>query len=118
MEETIKLKCNDPGYIKEYYNNNKDKFKKYARKYYEQNVDKIKAINKQSYENNREERILKVQEARKKNSSIVNCDCGSNIVNYMYHRHIKTKKHIKYINACKSEGSGEKQSGHNSIPVL
>ena len=71
---------------KEYRENNKEKIKEKDKKYNKNNKDKIKEYNKKKYENNKD----KIKEKFK-------CECGSEIRKYELSRHLKTKKHIKFI---------------------
>ncbi len=68
-------------YIKEYYEQNKEKiqeyYKGYSKKYYEQNKEKIE----EKYELN------------------IVCDCGCTIQKGCFSRHLKSKKHAQMINS-------------------
>ena len=92
-------------YIKQYKEDNKDKLKDYIANYYQKNKmkcrlnqkqynidnkDKIKERKKQYYQNNKE----KINE---KNTVMHNCPCGSCIQKREIRNHLKSKKHIAYV---------------------
>jgi len=88
---------------KEYYENNKDKFKQYR----EDNKDKIKQYredtkedkkqyNKQYYEDNKD----KVNEQM---SKYMICSCGKSIQRWNKSKHENTKIHIKYLETLSNQ---------------
>jgi hypothetical protein len=73
-------------YNKEYYDANKNKILEYR----EANKDKIKEKAKEYYDDNKD----KLAEYAKEK---IMCECGCEITRSAKSRHIKSKKHIKYI---------------------
>ena len=75
---------------KEYREDNKEKIKQKDKKYYQNNreiiLQKIKIYDEKNKEKKREQRSKKVK-----------CECGSIITNQCKSRHLKTMKHLKYI---------------------
>ena len=83
---------NIPGRtIKEWENENKDKLRDKSKKYREENKDKIKERKKKYREENKE----KINEKRRENCE---CECGGKFSNSNRARHLKTKKHLDFIN--------------------
>lgn len=87
---------------KKYRDNNKDKYielrkknkeemKEYSKKYRELNKDKIKEMKKEYRKNNKD----KISE---KNKEKVTCECGSVLTQQHLSRHLKSKKHLNFIN--------------------
>ena len=76
---------------KQYYLDNKDKIKQYR----EDNKDKIHKRHKQYYENNKD----KIQSSKNRQCD---CSCGGNYTSVNKARHMKTKKHITYIESIQS----------------
>tara|TARA_R110002126_G_C10322871_1_gene489099 strand:- start:106 stop:759 length:654 start_codon:yes stop_codon:yes gene_type:complete len=85
-------------YAKEYYNDNKDKLVKQMKEYAEQNKGKLKEYakeyNKKYHEKNKEKR-------KEKRKEKITCECGSTTTKGHITSHLKTKKHIKYLNDLK-----------------
>ena len=82
-------------YHKEYRKDNKDKIKEYKKEYQKEyrkdNKDKIKECQKEYYEDNKE----KIKEQRKKH---YDCECGKTQIQWGHKaRHIKTKFHLDHI---------------------
>lgn len=101
---------------KEYYQNNKEKISNQKKKYRKKNKEKISNQKKQYYQNNREIKLQKNKIYRENNREIlsekakkyyhnnkekIECECGSNFTKKSKNRHLKTKKHIQYINSKK-----------------
>lgn len=63
-------------------------FKEYLGEYYLKNKEKIKENNKKAYERN-------IEKLKKINY----CDCGGKYTHSHYNRHLKTKRHINYVNS-------------------
>jgi len=93
-------------------NNNKEKLNKINRQYRQNNKEKIKERKRIYRENNREKererkRIYrennkeKIKERhliwRNNNKEKITCECGSVISKYKKNDHLKSKKHIKFI---------------------
>lgn len=97
MDEQIKLKACDPNYQKQYYHNNKDKYKGYSKKYYDNNLDRFKNYNRDQYLLNQEARIEYSICYKLKNSYNIDCECGSSVIKYGYYKHIQSKKHKAYL---------------------
>ena len=75
---------------KEYYNDNKNKILEKAKEYYNDNKKEISENKKEYYEANKQQ-ILNIKKIR------VVCECGKEYTTGNKSKHIKTKKHIKYI---------------------
>ena len=75
---------------KQYYENNKDFYKQYNKEYRENNKEKLNKDKKEYYQNNKEaiKECLKLK---------IICECGSVVRKDAISRHIKTKKHIKFL---------------------
>ena len=112
--EIILKKC------KQYQLENKEKRSEYDKKYREKNrviiikrqkqwrennTEKIKIKKKHSYEKNKEIILKKCKEyqtknkekIRKRQNTVINCECGNNYTKANKARHIKSKKHLKFI---------------------
>jgi hypothetical protein len=83
-----------------YYKNNKDdiniKRSEYNKNYKLENKDLLNSKSKMWRDNNKE----KVKEYNKKNKEKITCECGAVVGILVFnYTHLKTKKHIKYINS-------------------
>ena len=86
---------------KQYYEDNKDKILEKKKQYYEDNKDKIKHY----YEDNKDKILEKKKQYRIDNKDKINekkkekftCECGSKYTKCHKSRHLKTKKHLQYI---------------------
>jgi hypothetical protein len=76
--------------MKEYYENNKDKIKEIKKEYYENNKNIIKELSKEYYENNK-------NKIKERNSIKYNCECGIIICKSSKVNHLKSKKHLDYL---------------------
>ncbi len=87
---------------KEYFEDNKDKMKKYWKEYREENKNKIYEQRKQYREENNEKITKCKKESYNKNKEKVNekinCDCGCLIMKRSLARHEKSPKHINLMN--------------------
>ena len=93
-----KIICNEriPGRTRaEYRLVNKDEISTKQKEYHEANRDKINTRKKEFYKANRE---LICQKANEK----IKCECGSIINRNSKSRHMRTKKHLDYINKIAS----------------
>lgn len=77
---------------KQYYEENKEKIQKTNKKWRDNNRDKVNICNKKSYHKNKD----KINEKRKNNR--IKCDCGSEVRKDGFKKHLKSKKHLKYLN--------------------
>ena len=84
-------------YLKKYNEENKERLTKLKKQYREQNKDKLAEGKKQYYEQNKE-RILEHYKNYRENARKINCECGSSIVHHNLHHHVKSMKHINFIN--------------------
>jgi hypothetical protein len=87
---------------KEWRENNKDKIKEYNKEYdkkkYQKNKEIIKEKAKEYYQNNKAIINKKAKEKNKdKLNEKINCQCGGKYIKQNISRHLKTKKHIKFI---------------------
>ena len=85
--------------IKEYNEKNKDKIKVQCKEYYEKNKDKIKVQQKEYYEENKDKIKEYYEENKGKLRQKFNCDCGGKYTYEHKSRHIKSKKHQKFLNS-------------------
>ena len=77
-------------YYKEYRDDNKEKIKKYKKEYYEDNKEKLLKQRKEYYHINREKIKEKMNEK-------VECECGGIFTKQNKSKHFRTKKHIDYF---------------------
>jgi len=86
---------------KEYRENNKEKILEYFREWREENKEKILEYFREWREENKDKIKKQSKEWREKNkeklSEKFNCDCGGSYSVKNKARHLKTKKHIKFI---------------------
>jgi hypothetical protein len=87
---------------KQYYEENKEQLLEKQKQYREDNKEQILEKQKQYYEDNKEQ-ILEQQKQyyednKQKITQKYNCECGGHYIHCGEARHIKTKKHQKYIN--------------------
>lgn len=81
------LNCHIAGRTdKQYYEDNKQLIKLTKKQYYEDNKDKLNAYKKEWWRKNKEYY-----------KQTYNCGCGSTITTHSKTRHMKSKKHIKFI---------------------
>jgi len=71
---------------KQYHNNNKEHISEYKKQYHNNNKEHISEYKKQYYEDNKQKITQKYE-----------CECGGHYIHCGEARHIKTKKHQKYI---------------------
>jgi len=91
---------------KKYAENNKDKIKNYHKDWYEKNKNKIIEQQKNYYEENKDKKLKQQKNYRKNNKDKISernkikieCECGSKYTKCNKSTHIKTKKHLNYIN--------------------
>lgn len=75
---------------REYYEDNKEYIKQRNNNYRRQNIEKYRGYNNKYYQNNRE--IIKVYKSIKHQ-----CDCGGKYTNGHRAEHLKTKKHLNFL---------------------
>ena len=76
--------------MKDYYEDNKEKYKEHFKKWREDNKEYKLEKQKEYYENNKEE----ISEKKKEK---ITCECGCELTRTDLSRHKKTKKHINLI---------------------
>ena len=76
---------------KNYYQENKDKIKQQYKKYRDNNKNYYKNYNKNYYQENKDKLLADMNQK-------VKCECGASISKCNLNRHLKTKKHLDYIN--------------------
>lgn len=81
-----------------YRDNNKEKIKEQKKEYYIKKKDYIDQRNKNYYVNNKEKCKEKNKEWYERTKIKMTCDCGIELFERNYKRHLKTKKHIKWFN--------------------
>lgn len=81
---------------KQYYEKNKQKIIEQTKEYKEKHLEESKKWKKDWYEKNKE-RMLKEQAEK------IVCECGSIISIGNKLRHLKTKKHLNYLNSINTE---------------
>ena len=75
---------------KEYYKNNKEKLLEKSKQWKENNKEKLSVQRKKYNEKNKE----KIAERENQKH---NCKCGGKFTHQNKSKHVKTKKHMKYI---------------------
>jgi len=93
-------------YRKKYQEGNQELIKERSKTYKEQNKEELKLKDKEYREKNKEEIRLRQKEFREKNKEKISlkgkektsCDCGAMFRVGGISRHLKTAKHIKFIN--------------------
>ncbi len=103
-------------YQKEYHQNNKDKINKKQKEYNDLNKEKIiqyqkeyRKLNKDKIKEKQKEyyykKIDKIREKQKEyGKNICFCECGNQYTKYSKSSHIKSKKHLKYIQSLNCDG--------------
>ena len=94
LEQNKQWRNDNKEKIIKYRDNNKEQLAEQKKKFYENNKEKILEQRKQRYFNNKEQ--IKEQE---KNKPKYTCECGSIMSSNHKVRHIKTTKHINFINS-------------------
>jgi hypothetical protein len=88
---------------KEYRQDNRESISEKSRKYRQDNRDSITEKQKEYYHDNRESINEQQRKYRQDNREFINekfnCDCGGKYTRYHKPRHLKTKKHLDYINS-------------------
>jgi hypothetical protein len=90
---------------KEYYQDNKEKIAEQKKEYYQDNKEKITEQHKEYYQDNKEKiaeyyQINKKKIAERMKEKFV-CECGCKFTKSHKTRHMKTHKHLKWIQSCK-----------------
>ncbi len=90
--------------LKNIYERNKQERLEYRKKHYQENKEKILQYHKKRYQDKKEEiqkqhknYYQKNKEKLKMNNKKVSCICGSNILNSSMSSHLKSKKHLTYL---------------------
>jgi hypothetical protein len=87
---------------KEYYEDNKEQKLEYSKEYYEENKEIIAEKMKQYHIDNKEKILKKKKQYREDNKEKllkkIQCECGSVHNKLSKAIHLKTNKHLKYIN--------------------
>ena len=89
----------------EYYQDNKEKFRKYYQEYRENNKEKMKEMNKKYQRDNieiiKKKDALKYQKNKKKilerSATKITCECGKTVRNGSLTKHKKSARHIKLM---------------------
>ncbi len=100
-----RLELGEKQYSKLYYETNIDKIKDYKKEYREKNTDKLKIKYKEYYDENTEKIKIRskkyydenTEKIKVKNQEKFTCTCGSNYTYNHRLRHMKTKKHLKFL---------------------
>ena len=98
---------NNKESLKQYYETNKEVLALKHKQYNEINKEKIALNRKRYYETNLESILEKCKVYRENNKDIIkekkeekfSCECGGKYINSHKSRHLKTKKHLAYIDA-------------------
>jgi len=98
---------------REYYQTNKDKMRETSKNYYNDNKETILETQKEyskKYRDNNKEKVLKTQKKyrdnnREKLQQKVNCECGGKYTHNHKSRHSKTIKHQSYLATIKDISS-------------
>ena len=83
---------------REHYYANKDIILQKQKEYKENEKEKRSLKSKERYEKNKDKIKLKKKEKYEKNKEKVNCICGSCFLKHGLNNHLRTKKHIDFIN--------------------
>jgi len=75
-------------------------------KYYEENKDKIKSRSLENYNKNKKDILIKMKEyqeqhkdeLRAKANEKIDCECGGRYTRRNKSTHMKSKKHLNYVN--------------------
>ena len=84
-------------YVKEYYKNNIDIYKKNSLMYRENNKDKIKEYHKQYDDDHKNEKKEYYEKNKEKINMKIICKCGCEIQKRGLNEHLTSKKHLKLI---------------------
>jgi hypothetical protein len=77
-------------YNKQYNRENKEAISEYNKQYRETHIEEIKECKKQYYQENREDILAKLKQKN-------DCECGGRYINTSKNRHMKTQRHLKYL---------------------
>lgn len=86
------------GYNKKYYEKNKEQILEHHKKYNEENKEKISEYKKEYYNDNKQ-----IISDRLKKKFI--CECGSELRHADRLRHMRTQKHINYLNQINNQAN-------------
>lgn len=93
-------------YNKQYRIENADAIKEYIKQYYIENADDITEYHKQYRLKNADDIKEKMKKRWLKNADkrkeVISCECGSQLTKCHLQRHLKTQKHIDFINSKQS----------------
>jgi hypothetical protein len=89
-------------YNNKYYQNNKEYFTEYNNKYYQNNKDKLLEYNKEYIKNYYQNNKQYLTEYKKQKQ---NCICSGKYTNSNKHKHLKSNKHIDFINKMETSSS-------------
>ncbi len=85
---------------KEYYKDNKEKFKEKSKDYYQNNQEYIKEYNKEYYNNHKEKKKEYYENNKKKinekRSEKINCECGGKYTHNNKSIHFNSQKHQNF----------------------
>ena len=88
-------------YDKRYYDNNKEKVLNMCKEYREKNKEKINEKAKKKYDENKEYESMRSKKYYDKNKEEINkkitCECGSIVSKHHIANHLRTLKHIAFI---------------------
>jgi hypothetical protein len=95
----------DKEYYKQYYEQNKEEIRKQRKQYREEHEEEISEYYKQYREEHKEEiseykkqyREEHKEEIREKANQNFDCECGGKYTHSTKSRHLKTKKHLGYL---------------------
>ena len=83
---------------REHYYENQETILQKNKERYIKNKETILQKNKEWYEKNKDQIKFKEKERYHKNKEIIDCICGSNLLKHSLSKHLKSKKHIDFIN--------------------
>jgi hypothetical protein len=81
----------------EYYQEHREDIKEYKKRHYQENIEDIKEYKKRHYQENREEILERDKQYRERKSQKFDCECGGSYTNPHKSHHIKTQRHLKYL---------------------
>jgi len=85
-------------YNREYYEANREQINEHQREYYEANSEQIREYKRAFYEANSEQ-------IREKRNEKITCECGGKTTKANISTHLKTKKHLKFVQSITNQSS-------------
>ena len=99
VEERKKYRQEHAEHIKQWHILYRQEHAEQIEKYRQEHAEEIKEQKKQYTKAHAKENTQRISQYRQRNSTKISCVCGSSIAKYRLSDHVKTKKHIDFINA-------------------